>query len=101
MDIKINRGDWTGKDSEIRINKSKNTVFIPELDETLKLKFESIKDPVGELICTDVIVYWDNSELCRGQKFSNEKVWHLYGTGVERESENVYEVAAQMAFNLI
>lgn len=94
MRMTINKGNWSGEEAKISINKKKHTVSLYDGDLILKLRFENKES---------VVVEHEGQEFCKGFLEADNKTWYLYDHGQEyvRTHENPYAAAAQMAFNLI
>jgi len=89
----ISKNNWSGE--LVTYKFSKNTIYLPN-DYIISIK--KVEDEMAS-------IYWKNKDgkekqlLCEAFFYNNE--WSAESMGVERESQDLKDVAVEMFYNLV
>jgi len=97
-DTEINKNNWTGEKSTIKVNEKTQEVEVPNIG-TFKLTFTD--DPEFNMVNAKVTLDGEETDL-QGFKYGKENIWTFGNHNFEytRENKNPYVALAQLAHNL-
>jgi hypothetical protein len=99
LKLRINKGDWSGKEIDITINERTKSFKLNGYTFTLKESFETSR--VTDLKSYDIMSSGWNAPIGQVWKWDDEKTWAAGDWSIQRDHENMYIAAAQYLCNVI